>query len=335
MQYLRRPRRQRRAVPACSTGPRRCHALAVLQQAHFNRAFGTLAFETVAKPKLGLGATDTALVAAAQADLARFAPVLEGHLAGRATLVGDGITIADYAMSPFEPYQHAIPSTGALSTRIGADFERMRRHEPWARTAPAAMRRAPPEPLAAGRYRRRKGFSSRVSSPVMRIGALVRARQMHAPSAPATGRCATELVVGRDVAEVVAAGLVGEAALEHEQQLLAAMPVMHDRAAGADLEQRGLEAADDRAGQQRAADVEPDPRPAQRREPVGRIAAQRRRYRFLRRARAGVGAGASPASSSDSSFAHAPAESSAGAMSLSSAPPTASSLPCAARQTGQ
>jgi glutathione S-transferase len=107
------------------------------EQAHFNRAFGTLAFETVAKPKLGLGATDSALVARAQADLARFAPVLEGHLAGRATLVGDGITIADYAMSPFEPYQHAIPFDWAPYPRIGAYFERMRRLEPWARTAPA------------------------------------------------------------------------------------------------------------------------------------------------------------------------------------------------------
>jgi len=107
------------------------------EQAHFNRAFGTLAFETVAKPKLGLGATDAALVATAQADLARFAPVLERHLAGRATLVGDGITIADYAMSPFESYQNAIPFDWAPYPRIGAYFERMRRHEPWARTAPA------------------------------------------------------------------------------------------------------------------------------------------------------------------------------------------------------
>jgi glutathione S-transferase len=109
------------------------------EQAHFNCAFGTLAFETVAKPKLALGPTDAALVARAQADLARFAPVLERHLAGRTTLVGDAITIADYAMSPFEPYQHAIPFDWQPYPRITAYFERMRRHEPWARTAPAGQ----------------------------------------------------------------------------------------------------------------------------------------------------------------------------------------------------
>ena len=66
--------------------------------AHFNRAFGTLAFETVAKPALNFGPADASLVAAAQAGLERFAPVLERHLAGREQMVGDGVTIADYSM---------------------------------------------------------------------------------------------------------------------------------------------------------------------------------------------------------------------------------------------
>jgi glutathione S-transferase len=63
--------------------------------AHFNRAFGTLAFETFAKPNLNLGPTDEALVAGALTELARRAPVLERHLENRRYLVGNGITIAD------------------------------------------------------------------------------------------------------------------------------------------------------------------------------------------------------------------------------------------------
>src|SRR5262245_56514921 len=64
--------------------------------AHFNKAFGLLAFETVAKPKLKLGATNNSLVEMARADLARFAPVLERHLAGRQYVVGANIAMSAY-----------------------------------------------------------------------------------------------------------------------------------------------------------------------------------------------------------------------------------------------
>jgi glutathione S-transferase len=110
------------------------------EQAQFNRAFGTLAFEAVAKPALGLGWTDEALVAGAQADLARFAPVLDQHLADRAWLVGDGITIADYAMATFERYQTKVPFDWTPYRGITAYFDRMRAVEPWARTAPPEAR---------------------------------------------------------------------------------------------------------------------------------------------------------------------------------------------------
>src|SRR5258707_12710039 len=43
--------------------------------AHFNKAFGTLAFEAVAKARLRLGATDCAALAPARARLARVTPV--------------------------------------------------------------------------------------------------------------------------------------------------------------------------------------------------------------------------------------------------------------------
>src|SRR5688572_11126750 len=66
--------------------------------AHFNKAFGTLAFETVAKPRVNIGAPDRTRVEMAQAELTRYVPVLDGHMAGREYLVGDHITLADYSM---------------------------------------------------------------------------------------------------------------------------------------------------------------------------------------------------------------------------------------------
>ncbi len=107
------------------------------EQAHFNRAFGALAFETVAKRLLDFGPADASLVAQAEADLARFAPVLEAHLASRDTMVGPGITIADYAMSTFEGYRDAVPFDWSAYPAINRAFDRMGQLGPWARTEPA------------------------------------------------------------------------------------------------------------------------------------------------------------------------------------------------------
>jgi glutathione S-transferase len=97
---------------------------------HFNRAFGVLAFETVAKARHGLP-TDAAAVALAQAELARCAPVLETHLTGREYLVGDAVTLADYAMIPFEGYRSLVPFDWAPHSELNAYFDRMSRLEPW------------------------------------------------------------------------------------------------------------------------------------------------------------------------------------------------------------
>jgi len=117
--------------------------------AHFNKAFGTLAFEAVAKPMLNIGPTNQVAVDAAQADLARFAPVLEGHLQDRDFLVGSGITIADYAMIKLETYQATIPFDWTPFPATNAYFERMRRIEAWTRTAPPSYQAIGRKPAAA------------------------------------------------------------------------------------------------------------------------------------------------------------------------------------------
>jgi glutathione S-transferase len=106
--------------------------------AHFNRAFGTLAFETVAKPALNFGPADASLVAAAQAGLERFAPVLERHLAGREQMVGDGVTIADYSMITFEGYRKVVPFDWTPYPNINRYFDRMHHDGSWIRTDPAS-----------------------------------------------------------------------------------------------------------------------------------------------------------------------------------------------------
>jgi glutathione S-transferase len=71
---------------------------------HFTRHAGALYFEFLIKPFLGMGAPDAQAVASAQGFFRPFAAVLDGHLAGRKYLLGDLLTIADFATAVTLPY---------------------------------------------------------------------------------------------------------------------------------------------------------------------------------------------------------------------------------------
>jgi glutathione S-transferase len=112
---------------------------------YFNAAMGTLAFETVAKPKNNAGPPDTALVEQACVTLSRFAPVLDAHMDGRKYLVGDQLTLADYSMATFEPYVNLVPFNFTPYRHIHSYVGRMRQSEHWSRTSRSAAAR----PIAA------------------------------------------------------------------------------------------------------------------------------------------------------------------------------------------
>jgi glutathione S-transferase len=101
---------------------------------HFNAALGTLAFETVAKPRNNAGQPDAELVRQACTSLSRFAPVLNDHMNSRKYLVDDHLTLADYSMAALEPYVNLVPFDFTPYGHIHAYFDRMRQSEYWART---------------------------------------------------------------------------------------------------------------------------------------------------------------------------------------------------------
>ncbi len=117
--------------------------------AHFNEAFGTLAYETVLKPTYGMGEINAALVEVCQSKLTRFAAVLDRHMTDRDTLVGTGITIADYSMIFLEGFQEAVPFDWSPFPNVKRYFARMRTLDHWARTAPAAPEEIGRKPKAA------------------------------------------------------------------------------------------------------------------------------------------------------------------------------------------
>ena len=108
---------------------------------YFNAALLSLAFEFVAKPRNNAGPTDEAAVTRANATLTRFAPVLDGHLAGRKFLVGNQVTLADYSMAVFEPYVDRVHFDFGPYPHILRYADRMRAQEHWERSGqrPAAQ----------------------------------------------------------------------------------------------------------------------------------------------------------------------------------------------------
>jgi glutathione S-transferase len=112
--------------------------------AHFNKAFGVLSFEAVAKPGFMGAQPDANLVEWSTRELARFAPILDRALDGRKYLVGNDITLADYSMIHLEGFQEAVPFDWSPYPNLNGYFDRMRFVPHWATTAP-------PSPAAAGR----------------------------------------------------------------------------------------------------------------------------------------------------------------------------------------
>jgi glutathione S-transferase len=74
------------------------------ESAHWDaESCGMVAFEKASKAVLGLGASDPAFIARGEQNFIRFAAVLDEHLKGRAWLVGERPTIADFSIGALVP----------------------------------------------------------------------------------------------------------------------------------------------------------------------------------------------------------------------------------------
>lgn len=71
---------------------------------HFMPHGGTLYFENLVKPAIGLGSPDSTVVQRAAQGFETSAAVLEQHLAGRDYLLGDALSVADFAVSAAFPW---------------------------------------------------------------------------------------------------------------------------------------------------------------------------------------------------------------------------------------
>lgn len=71
---------------------------------HFTRHAGELYFQYIIKPKFGLGPQDEAAIEESTGFFKRFAGVLNNHLRGRKYILGDKLSVADFAVGITLPY---------------------------------------------------------------------------------------------------------------------------------------------------------------------------------------------------------------------------------------
>jgi len=103
--------------------------------AHYNQQLGILTFQTVVKPNFFGQPPDAPLVAWSVRNLRAHADVLERHLEGKRYLVGDDITLADYAMIHVELLKDMTSFDWSPYPNINDYYDRMRAVPHWARTA--------------------------------------------------------------------------------------------------------------------------------------------------------------------------------------------------------
>ncbi|HMI82840.1 MAG TPA: glutathione S-transferase family protein [Polyangiaceae bacterium] len=103
---------------------------------HFSPQLGTLAFQKILKPMMGIGEPDAAKVEEALVNFRRFADVLDKRLDGKRYVVGDSMTVADLTLASSLMYAKQCEVPLAEFPNIQAWFSRMSDMEAWKKTNP-------------------------------------------------------------------------------------------------------------------------------------------------------------------------------------------------------
>lgn len=102
--------------------------------AHFSANVGTVSFQRVFKPMMGMGDPDLAKVEEGLAGFRRYAAVLEKRLTGRTYVVGDQLTIADLTIACSLMYAKQAEIPLSEFPNVQAWFGRITELEAWRKT---------------------------------------------------------------------------------------------------------------------------------------------------------------------------------------------------------
>jgi glutathione S-transferase len=103
---------------------------------HFSPQLGTLAFQRVLKPMMGMGGPDAGKVEEALTNFRRFAAVLNKRLDDKQYVGGDSVTLADLTLASSLMYAKQTDVPLAEFPNIQAWFSRISNMDAWRKTNP-------------------------------------------------------------------------------------------------------------------------------------------------------------------------------------------------------
>lgn len=109
---------------------------------HFTEHASLLYFEFVIRPRFGLGEADSVVVEQATGNFRRYAGVLDAHLDGRRWVLGDRLSIADFALAVTLPYAKAAQIPLRDFANVSAWHDRLMELDAWRNPFPAQQAKA-------------------------------------------------------------------------------------------------------------------------------------------------------------------------------------------------
>jgi glutathione S-transferase len=104
--------------------------------AHWSPALGTLTFQMVLKPMMGMGDPDRAKVDEAFGGIKRFGAVLNQRLDGKQYIVGNALTVADLTIASSLMYAKQTDVPLGEHPNVAAWFARITELPAWAKSSP-------------------------------------------------------------------------------------------------------------------------------------------------------------------------------------------------------
>ena len=125
MLYLARSKPQSGLIPQDAQAHADMMKWLFWNECHWGPSLAIFTFENLVRKLMNMGAPDQARLEHGQREFARFGTVLNDHLDGRDTLVGDSITLADHALAswmvhgeaagmPLNDYPEIVRWSGAM-----------------------------------------------------------------------------------------------------------------------------------------------------------------------------------------------------------------------------
>lgn len=109
------------------------------QLGHWGPACGTLIYECLAKPLLGLGDPDPAEIAKGTDGFNRFAAILNQHLKGKKWIAGGSVTLAEFSLGAPLTYAEAARFPMEPYGEIRRWYAGLEQLESWKKSAPPPL----------------------------------------------------------------------------------------------------------------------------------------------------------------------------------------------------